>query len=314
MGANEFEDMVGDAIETAEQEGADGGEGDAPTMPQGGRVDEPGDAAPEAAAPWQMPQMSQQDFEALQKRAELGREFEPDAQAIREARRRAFLGGQQGAQQAAPAAAPKRQEEDDGYDRIMSFPGYQEWWEKKVPTNPKEYERGILAMVNRAHKGTFEKVGTLEKTVAEQRDMIDHLLGFEMTAGKRFQQTEEWKLYGEKTIAAIKSGKILDWDTAWDAAKNEAKAQGATPAQAAAAGKRAAQATQGGAQGVAARGTGEPRRAPPKAGPRPEASLHESRGHSNTASGTGRPRFDRNKAGSFEKDIMSAAWKKAGGS
>ena len=230
--------------------------------------------APAAASPWQPP--SRDQWESMQREAEMARRFDPTkiAEAFR-----AGLHPQSPQAQQAP--------EDRDYDTYFgSNQGWIKFW-NDLRTDPKVLERGVNALVARGRKQDFETIRTLKDEFGAYKKQMDQELaemrGFRRLSEHRFAESPRWKAHG-KTVEGYFQKGIFNVshpdaiEQAFDFAEKLARKQGASPAQAAAAGAQAAQAVATGKQPAAAPVAGK------KPEPRDEPSL---RGDKRPAKGSG---------------------------
>lgn len=319
-GANDFADMVNDAVSTAEDE-----IGGVDPMPAPDLAP-PSDGEPEAAQDdWAPP--SREEVEALQRDAELGRKYSPYAKDIDGLLQRAFQPQGQGAPAApAPAKAP----EPDDYDTYFgSAEAISKWWsaqrgnaEKGLPPDPTALVRGLKAFVAR-------EIAPFKKGYEGERDnqyaVLEDLVKRAIQADHRFVESPDWKQHGSKADEAFKTGKYRDFATAYEAVKNaaalEALKAGATPAQAAKVGQQVAESRAGSRPAaVPPRGPDgqflAPKRAPAQPVKRPQPSKDAAPtagGRKPTGKADGVAPFDRHeRAGKYETRLVEEALVKLG--
>lgn len=143
---------------------------------------------------------------------------------------------------------------------------------KELQQDPSLYERSIQTVVNRARHQDFAAIKQMQADFKAYRDQTEKELaeqrGWRRLSEHRFSESAKWKQHGKAVLASFDEGlfnasheKAIE--KAFEYHERLAKAQGATPQQAAAAGAQAAQAK--GAQIAAGKG-GKPE-------PRDEATL-----------------------------------------
>ena len=316
---SEIENMVESA--TDEAIGQDGG---APEVPDAGTDASASSEAPaESAAPvdaWKSP--TREEWEAVQRYAEVGREFHPHAEKIRGAMARGFEPAP--AQHTIPAprlVAPPKLEEPDEYETLAGTKAAYDKWKVSANEDPREYARLVKAVANREFKDKFAKLDALlerfdnvvEPEIAESR-------GFRALADARFQVAPKWAQHGEAVTKLLQSGfrgkdaqDTLNraFQIAEAEARKAATASGATPAQAAKAGAAAGAAAVNRVASAAANSPKAPA-AMTRSAPRNEASLRPSAPRRAGTAPAKSPGYDAAKGGRYEKDLVSAALRQHG--
>ncbi len=304
--ANENDEALsaGDVIDGAiEEAGIESEPEETPAESADASLGDGSDGAGEAAAPaaWTAPSMTQAQYEAMQRNAEIGARYSPHAQSIDAVIARAL--NPQAAQAQAPAAAPA----PDEYDTLFGTPEAAQKWGAMAAKDMNLYLKGQRAIAKRAAQEAFkDQIAKIEAGHGEMRPALEHVLGWAETAGDRFATNPETAKWWDRCVEFRKAGlnytdartKAQEW------AAMEAKAKGATPAQAVAAGKAV------GAAINAQAATGKAPAAPAKKRPDPvdEPTLRSGGGKkSPPAQKDERIAFNRDRAGRFEKDHVDAA-------
>lgn len=262
--ANEFDDLVNDEVSAAEAGGAEsihaGFQSDeqeveaAPPTP--GRT-----SAPAAPQGWQAPQLTKEQYEALERDAAAGRKYSPYAKHFDTFLERAVAG------QAAPAQAPAPKEPDD-YERFFKDGAVApEFW--GLQRDIKDAAGNVVrpadnTVLPRALKAFIARELAPHREWQKQHEgYLNKLAGDAFWSEHRFVQKDDWDTVGQPARQAYDAQKFNDPKDAIDharaAAKLAALEKGATPAQAQAAGQRAAAQV---AAGAAPRQAGQ--RTPPE--------------------------------------------------
>ena len=280
-----------------------------------GTGETPGEAsppAPPAPPAWQAPPREQ--WEAMQRKladaekyATIGQEFAPHADRIRQAMFQPPPSAQAGAG-VAPEQALSPYDRD--YENLLSSqPGYVKFW-KDTAQDPRVFERGVLAIAGRKFKAEFDAIKSLKGQYEKDRKELDRELaemrGFRRVAEHRFAETPRWKQHGATVQEMFEKGWLNPQhpeavEKAFEWAEQKAKAAGATPAQAKAAGNAAA------AQ-VASAGAGGALPPLRKPGPREDPSLGGKRPAKAAGSGTDESARKWLKSPKPERDLATWAY------
>ncbi|MCR4294778.1 MAG: hypothetical protein NUW21_04540 [Elusimicrobia bacterium] len=222
---------------------------------------------------WQFPGGREQ-YEDLVRNANAGREFAGNADIIREALRRGLMGGN-------VPNSPEAKQADEQEEFRAHFGSHAAWQKhcEDMKHDHNVYVRGVQAIVQTARKADVDALKAMEKKLDAYENDLRDLRGFKRLASHRFAESEDWKTHG-KAVEELLTKNIVnvgdDPDRAiahaFEYAKLQAKAKGATNAQASKAGASAAKAVAV-ASGVPAGKAAAAVASAKRPGPRVEPSL-----------------------------------------
>lgn len=263
---------------------------------------DPGVEEAPAPAAWQPPAMTQADYEALRRNADIGARYSPHQKHIDAAIERALN------PQAAPA--PVAKPAPDEYETLFGTPESALRWATGSKSNMDLYLKGQRAIAKRVAKEAYdERLAKLEADHGETRQATETFAGWAVTAADRFQANPATAAWWNYCVELQKGGMSYPdaRKHAQDRAALEAKAKGASPAQAAAAGKAVGAA-------ISATATGKAPAKPARPDPVNDPTMTRQSGGKKTppASKEERVVFNRDKGGRFEKDHVEASMRALG--